>query len=296
VLGIHFTDVPFWHLFQKPTDLSGAEKTFLAAADQWQQKEGAYAFIQGTRPQTLAPAPNDSPGLAAWIVEKFRAWSGDGNVETRFTKDELLANVTLYWVTGTIGSSFQPYHDFSRAGPLTWIGEKIMEWLGSSSVPARVRRVPQGPALRTPGLGRTLLQRGALDRDATGRTLRGDGGAALLADDIRAFFRPLRGDRWDRSATSPATGGPAWGEPGRPSGPPALLEAPARRAPSPPRAILRVGLAAPTGSTRAARSARASPPRRRRLARSVATQSSLSPASSRSHALARRCTLHRVGE
>jgi len=180
VLGIHFTDVPFWHLFQKPTDLSGAEKTFLAAADQWQQKEGAYAFIQGTRPQTLAPAPNDSPaGLAAWIVEKFRAWSGDGNVETRFTKDELLANVTLYWVTGTIGSSFQPYHDFSRAGPLTWIGEKIMEWLGSSSVPARVRRVPQGPALRTPGLGRTLLQRGALDRDATGRTLRGDGGAGL---------------------------------------------------------------------------------------------------------------------
>jgi len=76
VLGIHFTDVPFWHLFQEPTDLSGAEKTFLAAADQWQQKEGAYAFIQGTRPQTLAPAPNDSPGLAAWIVEKFRAWSG----------------------------------------------------------------------------------------------------------------------------------------------------------------------------------------------------------------------------
>ena len=102
MLGIHFTDVPFWHLFQKPTDLSGAEKTFLAAADQWQQKEGAYAFIQGTRPQTLAPAPNDSPGLAAWIVEKFRAWSGDGNVETRFTKDELLATSRC---TGSPGRS-----------------------------------------------------------------------------------------------------------------------------------------------------------------------------------------------
>lgn len=119
----------------------------------------------------------------------------------------------------------------------------------------------------------------------------------LLADDIRGFFRPLRGIGKTRSPTSPATGGPAWGEPSRPSGPlPALLEAPARRAPSPPRAILRVGLAAPTGSTRAARSAHASPPRRRFHARSVATHSSLSPASSRSHAVARRCTLQRVGE
>lgn len=64
-------------------------------------------MLQGTKPQTLAYGLNDSPiGLAAWITEKFRAWSDcGGNVETRFTKDELLSNVTLYWATETINSA-----------------------------------------------------------------------------------------------------------------------------------------------------------------------------------------------
>ncbi|MBA3320053.1 MAG: hypothetical protein H0T45_01225 [Pyrinomonadaceae bacterium] len=54
-------------------------------------------MIQSTKPQTLAYALNDSPaGLAAWIVEKFRAWSDcAGKVESRFTKDELLTNITI---------------------------------------------------------------------------------------------------------------------------------------------------------------------------------------------------------
>jgi hypothetical protein len=59
--------------------------------------------LQRTRPQTLAYGLADSPvGLAAWIVEKWRAWSDcDGQVEPRFTKDQLLTTVMLYWVTGT---------------------------------------------------------------------------------------------------------------------------------------------------------------------------------------------------
>ena len=65
------------------------------------ENERGYQQIQGTKPQTLGFALNDSPaGLAAWIVEKFRAWCDcDGNVESRFTKDELLTNITLYWAT-----------------------------------------------------------------------------------------------------------------------------------------------------------------------------------------------------
>ena len=74
-------------------------------------KGGAYALIQSTKPQSLAAGLNDSPaGLAAWIVEKFRAWSDcAGNVESRFTKDELLTHIMIYWVTESISTSFLPY-------------------------------------------------------------------------------------------------------------------------------------------------------------------------------------------
>jgi pimeloyl-ACP methyl ester carboxylesterase len=72
--------------------------------------------MHGTKPQTLAVGLNDSPaGLASWIVEKFRTW-GDtkGNVESRFSKDELLTNLTIYWATGTIASSVRLYYEFTR--------------------------------------------------------------------------------------------------------------------------------------------------------------------------------------
>ena len=72
-------------------------------------------MIQGTRPYSLSSGLNDSPaGLAAWIVEKFQRWSDcGGQIETRFTKDELLTNIMIYWATETIGSSFLPYYDFT---------------------------------------------------------------------------------------------------------------------------------------------------------------------------------------
>ena len=145
LVGVHLTDVPFWHLFQKPEDLSHAEQRYLDATTKWQQKDGAYALIQGTRPYTLARGLNDSPaGLASWIVDKFHAWSDcDGDVEKSFTKDELLANITLYWVTETIGSSFLPYADFVNAGALTWTVEAFRQWIGSTDVPAAFAMFPK---------------------------------------------------------------------------------------------------------------------------------------------------------
>ena len=76
------------------------------------KEETGYQWIQGTRPQTLAFGLTDSPaGLAAWIVEKFRAWTDcDGNPENAVSRDEMLANISLYWFTGAIGSSFWPYY------------------------------------------------------------------------------------------------------------------------------------------------------------------------------------------
>jgi pimeloyl-ACP methyl ester carboxylesterase len=75
--------------------------------------ELGYFQIQSTRPMTLGYGLNDSPaGLAAWIVEKFRAWSdSNGDVEKTFTKDELLTNVTIYWVTETAPSSVRIYFE-----------------------------------------------------------------------------------------------------------------------------------------------------------------------------------------
>ncbi len=83
------------------------------AAQARSANELGYFQIQSTKPMTVGYALSDSPaGLAAWIVEKFRTWSdSDGDVEKRFTKDELLTNVTIYWVTGTAASSARIYFE-----------------------------------------------------------------------------------------------------------------------------------------------------------------------------------------
>ena len=81
--------------------------------------ERGYFLEQSTKPQTIGYALDDSPaGLAAWIVEKFRSWSDvNGNVEQKFTKDELLTNIMLYWVTQSGASSARIYYENQRAKP-----------------------------------------------------------------------------------------------------------------------------------------------------------------------------------
>ena len=114
LLGIHLTDIPYHHILSmKPDQLNKEEKKYLDAVTKWQMTEGAYNMIQSTKPQTLAYGLNDSPtGLAAWIVEKFHNWSdNDGDIENCFTKDELLTNITIYWATQTINSSFRHYNE-----------------------------------------------------------------------------------------------------------------------------------------------------------------------------------------
>jgi pimeloyl-ACP methyl ester carboxylesterase len=114
LLGIHLTDIPYHHILTVPPDkLDKPEKKYLDAVTKWQMTEGAYNMIQSTKPQTLAYGLNDSPvGLAAWIVEKFHNWSDcHGDIESCFTKDELLTNITIYWATQTINSSFRHYNE-----------------------------------------------------------------------------------------------------------------------------------------------------------------------------------------
>src|SRR5258708_13458246 len=93
--------------------LSEAERTYLTQYHHWSEVDGGYKAIQSTKPQTLSYGLNDSPvGLAAWIVEKFRAWSDcDGDVERRFSKDELLTHIMIYWATQTMPTSIRDYFD-----------------------------------------------------------------------------------------------------------------------------------------------------------------------------------------
>lgn len=187
VMGIHVTSVAQPYLGAGAPELSAAEKAYLALGEQWDDEEGAYSHIQATRPQTLAYGLNDSPaGLAAWIVEKFRAWSDcDGEVERRFSKDELLTNIMIYWVTETIDSSIRLYYEHRHHRKPLAPGERI--------------NVPSGFALTREAVDHPPREWAERTYNVQHWTELPSGGhfAALeephrLAEDIRAFFRTLR--------------------------------------------------------------------------------------------------------
>jgi pimeloyl-ACP methyl ester carboxylesterase len=119
MIGLHLSNLdndPYTGPGSRP--LSEAERAYVADWQRWVDEEHAYSAIQSTRPQTLAYGLNDSPAaLAAWIIEKWRAWSDcGGDVESRFSRDFLVTNVTLYWVTRTIATSIRDYFDNNRFG------------------------------------------------------------------------------------------------------------------------------------------------------------------------------------
>lgn len=185
IVGIHVQAV-FSTANANDPDLTEGERRFLLERERWARQEGGYSHQQESRPQTLAYGLSDSPvGLAAWIIEKFSAWSDcDGDPEMSFTKDELLITPTLYWAGNSIATSFLPYYwaeDIVR--PRDWpridVPTAVALFPADRPVPPRefaersynVQRwteMPQGghfAALEQPG---------------------------LLAEDLRTFFRGLR--------------------------------------------------------------------------------------------------------
>lgn len=188
LLGIHLTDVPSTHAkaADKLPDLSMAEKAFVAKNKAWQEKEAGYQKIQGTKPETLAYGLNDSPvGLLGWIIEKFHAWSdNDGNLESAFTKDELLTNVMIYWVTQTIGSSVRLYYEAMHS-PTLAAPTYTKVPAGFAIFPKDITPAPKEFAERFFNVQRwEEMPRGghfaALEA------------AGLLVQELRAFFGPLR--------------------------------------------------------------------------------------------------------
>jgi pimeloyl-ACP methyl ester carboxylesterase len=171
--------------FQNPTE---EERRYLAELAHWTREETGYQWIQGTRPQTLAFALTDSPaGLAAWIVEKFRAWSDcGGDVERAIGRDRMLADISLYWFTGAIGSSFWPYYARLHGSVILPPGEAIAVPTGYAQFPREILKPPRHVAARVfKDIRRwTVMEKGghfaALEQPE------------LLAREVRAFFRELR--------------------------------------------------------------------------------------------------------
>ena len=114
MLGIHLSNLDVApYLGRESRPLSQSEQAYLAQFERWREDDRGYGAIQSTRPQTVGYGLNDSPaGLAAWLIEKWRAWSDSGgNLDATFSRDFLLTVVTLYWVSQTITSSMRDYAD-----------------------------------------------------------------------------------------------------------------------------------------------------------------------------------------
>ena len=188
LIGIYVNLLSVRRDLAQPTEPTLEERRYFDQLAHWQREETGYQSIQGTKPQTLAFALTDLPaGLAAWIVEKFRSWSDcGGDIESVLSRDHLLANISFYWFTGAIGSSFWPYYArMHRPWPIPE-GGTVAVPTGYAEFPHEIIRPPRSLAART----YTDIRRWTQMR-------RGGHFAAMeqpeaLANEIRAFFRPLR--------------------------------------------------------------------------------------------------------
>jgi pimeloyl-ACP methyl ester carboxylesterase len=188
IIGLHLNYISGSYKPYMPDGEKPAEEVvaFQKKGAEWSSKEGAYAYMHATKPLTAAYGLNDSPvGLCAWIIEKFNGWSdNNGNIENTFTKDELLSNVTLYWVTQTIHSSMRIYNENSKK-PLVFGKDDFVK------VPVGFAKFPK--ELPTPP--RSYIEKGFNIQHWTVMPVGGHFAAAeqprLLADDIIDFFTKI---------------------------------------------------------------------------------------------------------
>ena len=165
-IGVHLTvmlPLGFWDATDgpKPGDYAAEEAGWARRTNDFLATEMAYAHLQASKPQTLAYAMHDSPvGLAAWLWEKRRTWSDcDGDLERRFTKDELCTTASLYWLTECFGSSARYYYEAAHN-----------LWRPDNS---------DSPVVRSPTAVAVFLFAPAEE-------------PTMVVEDIRAFFRNLR--------------------------------------------------------------------------------------------------------
>jgi pimeloyl-ACP methyl ester carboxylesterase len=190
LIGIHLSA---FYLNPPPEPWPPVVREFIESQRRERAEDVAYSRMQSTKPLTVAYGLTDSPaGLAAWVVDLFRAFSDcGGDIESVFTRDQILTNLTIYWVTSTIGSSMRGYYDYEHFETPPPRGARV--------------RVPSGFAVFAdsyrPGSVRTPRELAEPAFNVTRWTEMPQGGhfaaleePQLLAEEIRAFFRPLRTD------------------------------------------------------------------------------------------------------
>jgi pimeloyl-ACP methyl ester carboxylesterase len=187
VAAVHRTDAVFTSSVDRET-LTAKERDWLAQLDHWEREEGAYEAMQATKPQTAAVGLTDSPaGLAAWIVEKLRAWSDrrpDGS--SLIDRDAMLTDVTIFWLTGTIASSMRMYRT-SDAIPETERSRAIGVPTGYTLFPADIE-----PPAPDAWLARTTSDLARVSRPERGGHFAPIEDPELFAKELREFFRPYR--------------------------------------------------------------------------------------------------------
>ena len=171
-----------------PASPTVEEQRYVDEMREWAKEETGYIQIQGTRPQTLAYGLTDSPvGIAAWIAEKFHTWTDHtGDFETVVDRDRLLANISFYWFTAAIGSSFFPYYDRLHGEWPIPDGTAVDVPTGYAAFPREIRRPP-----------RSVAEQSYTDIRRWTAMPRGGHFAAMeqpeaLAKDVLEFVRPLR--------------------------------------------------------------------------------------------------------
>jgi pimeloyl-ACP methyl ester carboxylesterase len=184
VAGVHVNML----LTRPPEDLgelTEEEIRRLQAARAFRTTGSGYNMIQATRPQTLAYGLADSPaGQLAWITEKFYEWTDGGLPHEAVDRDQLLTNVTLYWLTGTAGSSARLYYETRQA--------RAWNPAAPSAVPMGVAVFPReiAPAIRRfAEQDNNIVHWSEFDRGGHFAAMEEPD---LLVGDIRAFFRELR--------------------------------------------------------------------------------------------------------
>lgn len=148
VRALHLNFIPGGYqpsLTEADRPLSPAESEWLAARTRWAEGEGGYSHIQATKPQTLSYSLTDSPaGLAAWLLEKFFAWSdGSDELTQRFDLDELLTNVAVYWFSGNVAATLRMYEENARQPLRFGSGERLSPPLSYARFPKEIMNPPR---------------------------------------------------------------------------------------------------------------------------------------------------------
>jgi len=184
LIGIHLTDVGYPDSSTDFSTLSPAEKEFASFIQQWWMEEGAFNMIQSTKPQSLAYGLNDSPvGLAAWILS-FMNSRASIDLEKRFTRDELLTNIMIYWVSETINSSIRSYYKMAHALPASNRNQR-------SKVPAGVAHMPLDAPLPREWAERNVNLKHFTEMPSGGHFSAWEV-PELYAKDLQEFFSELR--------------------------------------------------------------------------------------------------------